>query len=160
MLTNVSERSSSWLRRVWIDHRCEVACDAQELYALLQDIPGWPSWTPGLSSVRPSGEGALEVGSRFTMVLGTRSWRKLALPCRVLAMQPDRIEWGGGAFGAVIRHRFELQAIDSQRTQLRHFEYATGFLAIVNRPFERMIYAHDRLWSDTIVEHFARAKAA
>jgi hypothetical protein len=146
---------SQFLRRTWIDHTCEVQTDAGTLHALLSDIDGWPSWTPGLHEIRRKSPGVARPGDRFRMVLTMPPLKKRTLPAEMYVNEPGRIEWGGGAGGAVIRHSFELTPLGPGRTQLRHVEYATSFLALFALPFERAIYRHDKGWSDAIVARFS-----
>lgn len=141
-------------RRTWIDHTCDVHASAETLYALLSDVDGWPSWTPGLREIKRGTRGFVGPGARFTMVLDHPRFGALKLPIVMYENQPLRMVWGGGGFGSIIRHSFELTAISTNRTRLHNVEYATGFLALLAFPLERFAYDHDFRWSETIRTRF------
>jgi hypothetical protein len=152
------ETSARGFRRIWIDHTADVAVSQSELYTLLSDLDNWPSWTPGLKAIRRKRETPLTPGARFMMVLEAQGLPfDLYLPCQLFISEPGWIEWGGGAVGSAIRHRFELTPLAPNKTRLRHVEYATNLLALITLPGERMAYAHDKRWSDAIVARFASA---
>lgn len=151
----MDETTAKGFRRIWIDYTVEVDASESELSALLSDIDAWPSWTPGLRAIKRKPDGAIGVGTRFTMVLDMKGLG-LPLPCQLFVKEPRRIEWGGGGLGSVIRHRFELTPIGAARTSLRHVEYATNLLALLTLPAEKGIHAHDRRWSNAIRARFAR----
>jgi hypothetical protein len=141
-------------RRTWIDHTSELAASAETVSALLSDMDGWPSWTPGLSAIRRK-KSPLAVGSKFGMVLRMKGTPPVYLPCEVTQLSPKVIEWGGGLGSSVIRHRFEIEAVGPTRCRVRHLEYATGVLALLARPIEKLAYAHDLGWSKAIERRFA-----
>jgi hypothetical protein len=141
-------------RRTWIDHTCDVHTSAETLYALLSDVDGWPSWTPGLRAIKRREQGFVGPGARFVMHLAHPKFGEVKLPTVMYENQPLRMEWGGGGFGSVIRHSMELTPIDADHTRLRHVEYATGLLALVTLPFEKFAYDHDFRWSETIRTRF------
>jgi hypothetical protein len=153
MPTYVDETARKGLVRTWIDDSFEVEAGADTLYALLSDIDGWPSWTPGLTAIKRKPGAALTPGGGFTMVLAPG----LRLPCKLYTREPGRIEWGGDLLGSVIRHRFELTALSPTRTRVKHVEYATNLLAVLTLPAEKGIYAHDKRWSKAIQKRFAQA---
>lgn len=138
-------------KRVWIDETVEIKTNASTLFALLKDFDGWPSWTRGLKAIQRNKDEPLVPGTRFTMVFGA-----LRLPCQVYEYGPERLEWGGGLPGSIVRHSFEITPIDGGRCRLRHQEYATGVLALLTLPLEKAIYAHDHRWTTTICERFSR----
>jgi len=153
-LPSTSEEASGF-RRTWIDHTSELASDADTVFALLRDIDGWPSWTPGLVALRRKGSAPVQVGTPFTMVLKAGGAPKTPLPCKVLKLAPLYIEWGGGFPGSMIQHRFEVTPLSSQRCKVRHVEYATGLLALITLPLEKLVYRHDLAWSRAIEKRFA-----
>jgi hypothetical protein len=140
--------------RVWADVRCEVAVDRDTLYALLSDIDAWPQWTPGLIAIRRRTSGFAGPGTRFQMVIDHPKFGELKTPNQVYVNEPGCIEWGGGALGAKIRHRFELEPAGPSRTRLRNYEYATNGLALL--PFGDFALAHNTRWCEVICERFAR----
>lgn len=142
-------------RDTWIDLETEVATDAATLYALLADIDGWPAWTPGLRAIRRRGQGPFVPGTRFVMVLAAPVIGGLPLPCELYENTPQRLEWGGGIPGSVIRHSLEITPAGPGRARLRHVEYATGLLALLTRPVARHTRAYDLRWSDAIAARFA-----
>ena len=153
-MPSTSEEASGF-RRTWIDHTSELAADADTVFALLRDIDGWPSWTPGLVALRRKGSTPIQVGTPFTLVLKSGAAPQIPLPCKVLKLSPLYIEWGGGFKGSMIQHRFEVTPVSSQRCKVRHVEYATGLLALVTLPIEKLAYRHDRAWSRAIEKRFA-----
>lgn len=153
-LPSTSEEPSGF-RRTWIDHTSELAASAETVFALLRDIDGWPSWTPGLVAIRRKDQGPIKVGTSFTMVLKAGSAPKTPLPCKVLKLAPLYIEWGGGFPGSMIQHRFEITPSSGLRCKVRHVEYATGLLALLTLPIERLAYRHDLAWSRAIERRFA-----
>lgn len=142
-------------RRTWIDHTSELAASAETVFALLRDIDNWPSWSPGLIALKRKDSGELRVGSRFVLVLKMKGAPKTSLPCKILKLQPNYIEWGGGFPGSMIRHRFEVSPITAQRARVRHVEYATGLLALLSLPVEKLAYRHDLAWSRALEKRFA-----
>jgi hypothetical protein len=146
------ETTAKGFKRIWIDYTVEVETSESELSTLLSDIDGWPTWTPGLRAIKRKTSGEFSVGTRFTMVLDPG----LPLPCQLYGKEPRRLEWGGGALGSVIRHRFELAPLGPNRTSLRHVEYATNLLALLTLPIEKGIHGHDRRWSNAIRARFAK----
>ncbi|MFT3921170.1 MAG: SRPBCC family protein [Myxococcales bacterium] len=153
----LDETTAKGFKRIWIDYTVEVDASEAELSALLSDIDHWPSWTPGLKAIKRKSNGDFGVGTHFVMVLEVKGLPGLPLPCELFVKEPRRIEWGGGALGSVIRHRFELTSLGPTRTSLRHVEYATNLLALVTLPAEKGIHGHDRRWSNAIRARFARA---
>lgn len=150
----LDERDSGGFQRTWIDETFELDAAQEAVFALLGDIDGWPRWSPGVRDVRRR-VGALAPGTRFALVLDAGPLPfGLSLPCVVFSLEPARIEWGGGAGSAKIRHRFELTPAGQGRTRVRHVEYATGALALISLPIERLAHAHDARWSRAIRRHF------
>ena len=141
--------------RVWIDETIELDAPEAEVQALVEDVAGWDTWTPGLREIRFRGDGPIKPRGRFTMILAMKPFPALWLPCVLFKSEPGYIEWGGGGLGSVIRHRFELTPLGDGRTALRHVEYATNFLALILLPFEKVAYNHDHGWSAAIRERFA-----
>lgn len=148
---------SEFYVRVWADVRCEVATDRDTLYALLSDLDGWPSWTPGLVAIQRRTQGFAAPGTRFRMVIAHPTLGTLRTPNRVYANGPECIEWGGGALGAKIRHAFHLETLGPRRTGLRNLEYATNGLALM--PFGAFALAHNRRWNEVICERFPGSSA-
>ncbi len=138
--------------RTWIDYTVDVTTQIDTVHALLADIDGWPSWTPGLIELRRA-RGPVAPGVRFKMVLAVPVLGAVAVPCELYVYEPTRTEWGGGFGSSIIRHRFELEVIDGG-TRVRQLEYASGVLALFARPFERGAHRHDRRWSDAIAARF------
>lgn len=120
--------------------------------ALLADIDGWPSWTPGLAELRRAA-GPIVPGVRFKMYFAVSGLPSIGVPCELYVYEPTRIEWGGGFGSSIIRHRFELEVIDGG-TRVRQLEYASGLLALFARPFERAAHQQDRRWSEAIAARF------
>ena len=144
-----------FFERTWIDYTVEVDTGRAALFELLRDIQGWPAFTPGLRRIKALGRGPIDVGSRFNMVIKIPGYPVIVFPCKVYELNQNRMEWGGGGWGSVIRHGFEMEALDEERTRLRHFEYATGLLALFCLPFEKAAYRYDRGWSEAIRQRFA-----
>lgn len=149
-----TSESSRGFRRTWIDHTSELSADADTVFALLSDIDNWPSWTPGLNAIKRK-RTPLAQGAAFTMVLKMPGAPTTPLPCKVLKLQPHYIEWGGGFPGSMIQHRFEVTPLSAQRCKVRHVEFATGLLALVTLPIEKLAYKHDLAWSRAIEKRFA-----
>jgi hypothetical protein len=142
-------------RRTWIDHTSELAASAETVSALLSDVDGWPSWTPGLLSIRRSRQTRLAEGGKFAMVLKPKGVPATYVPCQLLKLTPGLIEWGGGIGSSVIRHSFEIEALGPSRCRVRQLEYATGFLAVLTRPIEGIAHRHDLGWSRALEKRFA-----
>jgi hypothetical protein len=143
-------------KQVWIDLTSTIDTDIDTLYALLSDIENWPTWTPGLTSIRRFGKGFMGPGTFFLMTMEAPFIKRLVLPIRVIENNRDRIEWGGGALGSTIRHFLELKAVDAHTTSLRHVEYSTGLLCIGAWPAAGFARHHDMRWSDTIEARFKK----
>jgi hypothetical protein len=141
-------------RQTWIDHTSDISTDVDTLYALLSDIDRWPAWTPGLRFIKRFGKGFAKPGTFFLMTLDAPIVKRLVLPNVVYRNDRERIEWGGGALGSMIRHSMELTALDSRTTRLRHLEYSTGLLAIAAWPAANFAHQHDLRWSQAIEARF------
>lgn len=152
----MSYQESNGSRRLWIDHVSELGASAETVATLLRDIDGWPAWTPGLKAIRRKA-GPLRVGTSFLMVLQMAGTPTAYLPCKVVRLEPNFIEWGGGFLGGYIRHSFALEAIAAGRCRLRHVEYATGWLGFLTRPIEGIAHRHDKAWSLAIERRFPLA---
>lgn len=145
--------------RVWIDHTSKLNVGAETLHALLSDIDGWPTWTPGLLAIlRFNKSQKLRLGTPFMMLLKPQGAPPAPVPCFVLALTPNVIEWGGGIGSSVIRHRFEITETGPGRCELRQLEYATGLLAWITRPIEKIAGRHDLGWSLEIERKFGASK--
>lgn len=144
-------------RQTWIDHTSVIQTDIDTLYTLLSDIDNWPSWTPGLRSIKRFSRGFAAPGSFFLMTLDAPIIQRLVLPTVMYCNDRHRIEWGGGALGSAIRHFMELTALDGRTTRLRHVEYSTGLLCIGAFPAANFARKHDLRWSRTIEERFNQA---
>jgi uncharacterized protein YndB with AHSA1/START domain len=146
---------SRLLHRTWIDHSFDVAAPPARVFALMSDLDAWPRWVPDMASIwrrqRPVG-----IGTSFAMVLAFPWLRRVVLPCTVSRWEPELLEWGGGFPGSIVRHRFELQALPSGDTRVRHLEYATGLLALLFRPFEPFAHRFDSGWSQALSAALAR----
>jgi len=138
--------------RVWADVRCEVATDRDTLYALLSDIDGWPSWTPGILGIERRTPGFAAPGTGFRMVLKHPTFGTMRTGNHMYINGLDCMEWGGGALGAKIRHSFHLEPLGPQRTALRNYEYATNGLALM--PFGAFALAHNTRWNEVICARF------
>lgn len=159
-------QSNAAFERLWIDEAVAVGADLAAVHALLVDIDGWPSWVPGLRSLRRIGGprrrsrvvGApLRVGGRFGMFLSMPPLPAFWVPCQLFVSRPDFVEWGGRAPWSAIRHRFELTPLPGGRTHVRHVEYATGWLAAILVPFEGTFRRHDERWTAALAARFADA---
>lgn len=142
-------------RITWIDHTSEVAADSDTLYRLLADIDAWPSWTPGLKAIKRRGRGPIRVGEGFVMVLKPQGAPLAFVPCKLFALEPNFIEWGGGFGSGVIRHSFAWEPISEGRTRVRQLEYATGWLGLLTRPIAGIAHRHDLAWSRALERRFA-----
>ncbi len=143
-------------RRTWIDESVEIDADREQLFELLRNIDGWPDVVPGLQRILRPGSGPVGVGTRFVMVLKMNPRTPpIFLPCKVYELGPDRMEWGGGGFGSVIRHYIELEPLADGRTRMRQVEYATGLLALLTLPVEKAANRFDQGWFKGIRERFA-----
>jgi uncharacterized membrane protein len=143
-------------KQTWIDHTSVIQTDIDTLYALLADIDNWPTWTPGLRSIKRFKKGFAKPGSFFLMTLDAPIIKRLVLPNVVYQNERHRIEWGGGALGSSIRHFMALTALDDHTTRLRHVEYSTGLLCIAACPAASFARMHDMRWSQAIEARFNR----
>jgi hypothetical protein len=131
-------------RRTWIDHTVDVDASTGAVYDLLTDIDGWSTWTPGLVRVKRKASGPWAVGQRFTMYIKPASFHPpLPIPCETYELSPNRIVWGGGIPGSVIRHSFEIEPLGEHRSRVRQYEFATNLLAALTLIAEPGIYKHD-----------------
>lgn len=153
----MSEHTSSGYRRTWIDHTLDVEGSLADVAALLNDIDGWPRWTPGLTEIRRSKRnGPPRPGSKFTMMIKPASFHPpLPIPCELYKLEPNYIEWGGGIAGSKVRHSFELTALGPKLTRVRQLEFATNLLALLSRIAEPGIYKHDLRWQKALSAQFA-----
>ncbi len=147
-------------RRTWIDHTCQLDASLDTVSALLRDVDGWPDWSPGVVAITRKDSGPPTVGSKFSLRVQMPGSRAMSLPCKVYQWDRERLEWGGGMPGSVIRHSMELTSTGEHGCSLRHVEYATNLLALFCLLTEKSAYAHDRKWSDAIEARFARGPNA
>ncbi|HEX5658625.1 MAG TPA: SRPBCC family protein [Polyangiales bacterium] len=153
----MSEHTSRGFRRTWIDHTSDVPASIADVAALLHDIDGWPSWTPGLTEIRRNKKKPPAPGSKFTMMVKPASFHPpLPVPCMLTKLEPNYIEWGGGALGSIIRHSFELTQVSPDLTRVRQLEFATNVLAVATLIAEPGIYKHDLRWQNALGAHFAK----
>jgi hypothetical protein len=142
-------------RRTWIDHSTDIEASASEVFALLADIDGWPSWTPGLTRIK-RGRGKWAPGQRFTMYIKPASFHPpLPVPCETFEISPTRIVWGGGIPGSLIRHSFDISPLGDKRCRVRQVEYATNLLALLTLIAEPGIYKHDLRMQNALRDRFA-----
>src|SRR4051812_40803403 len=118
-MNNSKHQEATGFRRTWIDHTSELAASADSVFALLSDIDGWPSWTPGLPAIKRRGMGTPRVGSAFTMVIKPAGLPKTLVPCKLIALEPNFVEWGGGFGNPVIRHSFSVEPLSPLRCRVR-----------------------------------------
>ncbi|MDB4986733.1 MAG: hypothetical protein JWN04_1911 [Myxococcaceae bacterium] len=143
-------------RRTWIDHTVDVEASTGDVYDLLTDIDGWPSWTPGLTRIKRNGKGPWKVGQKFTMYIKPASFHPpLPVPCETFELSPGRIVWGGGIPGSVIRHSFEIGALGESRSRVRQLEFATNLLAVLALVAEPGIHKHDLRMQNALRDRFA-----
>ena len=152
----MTQKEPGGYRRTWIDHTNEIEGSAADVYALLADIDGWPSWTPGLTAIRRRASGKPQVGQRFTMMIKPASFHPpLPIPCVLYELGPQRIVWGGGGLGSVVRHSFEIEPLGPSRCRVRQFEYATNVLAVLAIVAQPGIYKHDLRMQNALRDRFA-----
>jgi len=142
------------VKRVWIDHSCTLGADLDTVSALLRDVDSWPDITPGLEAIVRDVSEPPAVGGGFRMRLDMKGVPRMTLPAQIFQWDRERIEWGGGVGGSLIRHSMELSEAGPASCTLRHVEYATGVLALLWWPLEHVAYRHDRGWSDALEAHF------
>ena len=142
-------------RRTWIDHTVDVAASPADVYALLADIDGWPNWTPGLARVKRNGTGAWQAGQKFKMYVKSGSLPPVVVPCETYEVSPQRIVWGGGLAGSVIRHSFEIAPLGANASRVRQLEFATNLLAVLTFVVEPLIYQHDLHMQNALRDKFA-----
>jgi Polyketide cyclase / dehydrase and lipid transport len=144
-------------RRTWIDHTVDVEASTGEVYDLLADIDGWPSWTPGLTAIKRKGKGRPAVGQRFTMYFKPAPFHPpLPVPCELYELSPQRIVWGGGIPGSLVRHSFEISELGANRSRVRQLEFATNLIAVLTLIAEPGIYKHDLRMQNALRDKFAR----
>jgi hypothetical protein len=152
---DVNQATQESARKTWIDHTSELSASAQAVYELLADIDGWPRWTPGLKAIRRRSQSPIRVGDSFGMVLKPKGAPIAYVPCKLFALEPHFIEWGGGIGAAVIRHSFALEPLAPNRTRVRQLEYATSWLGVLTAPIAGIANRHDMAWSRALEERFA-----
>jgi hypothetical protein len=148
--------TASGKRRIWIDHSSALGAPLEAVSALLHNIDAWPRWSPGLLAILRNKASVPRVGGVFVMIVRPEGAPIAPVPCTLLKLEPTLIEWGGGAGGSVIRHRFELEATGSATCRVRQLEYATGLLALLTRPIEKIARRHDLAWSHALERRFPR----
>ncbi|MDO9173414.1 MAG: hypothetical protein Q7V62_01335 [Actinomycetota bacterium] len=148
-------QSSAMFERLWIDETVEVDAEPTAIHALLIDIDRWPTWVPGLRSLRRVRTKPLRADRRFGMLLSMPPLPTFWVPCQLYVSRPDFIEWGGHGPRAAIRHRFELTPLPSGKTRVRHVEYSTNWLALILIPLEGVFRRHDERWTKALAAHFA-----
>jgi hypothetical protein len=154
----MTQKEAGGFRRTWIDHTLEIEGSADDVSALLLDIDGWPSWCPGLTAVKRKGTAKPKPGDRFTMMIKPASFHPpIPVPCELYEISPQRIVWGGGLPGSVVRHSFDIEALGVKRSRVRQYEYATNLLAVLALIAEPGIRKHDLRWQNALRDRFANS---
>jgi hypothetical protein len=120
------------------------------------DFPSWRAWMP--ASFRPlrGPSGALAVGDRLRLRIGTGPLPLLASATVVRVEQGREITWRGGVPGILVgEHSFYFEEGDAGGTRIRSEETWTGALASVDLVSRRVKVMAERIGREQL-EGFAR----
>ncbi len=144
---------------VYIDYVHELDAPAGELFALLEDIGGWPRWVRRIPFARQLSAGPWRVGTRIRF---KPDFAPAALSMTVFHYEKDRVVgWGLGRPGSLlgsIEHRFDFEPLGPLHTRVRHREIAEGPLAVMTRAMQPLVYRFNRDWADDLEREVAAAK--
>lgn len=137
-----------------IDHTNEIDAPVEEVFAVFEDIAGWPTWVSVLSEAAPLDTGPLRVGFRLQM---TPTDLGRPVKTKLLEYEKNRvIAWGLRSPLASLVHTFRFDPIGADRCRLRHTEFSENLLGIAAWLLRKKIYAYDRAWSEDFIKRFAR----
>ncbi len=138
-------------RFVYIDYTHELDVPASILFALLEDISGWPRWVRRIPWAEQLSDGPWRVGTRIRF---KPDFAPAALSMTVFHHEKDRtVGWGLGRPGSImgfIEHRFDFEPLGPARTRVRHREIAEGPLALLTWPMQPLVYRFNRDWADDL----------
>ena len=136
----------------FIDESWTIDASASDVFDLLVDVDGWPSWASAIKSSSRSGSGPLTPGEtiQFTPDLA------VPLPLRSTVRtveEPEELSWGVQIPGFDIEHRFRLNP-NGTSCELHQTETARGLLAPASLPFKSMLYGFDHQLGNDVRNHF------
>ena len=111
----------------------EIESTADEVWAVLTDIPSYPSWNPFVRHI----EGPLEVGVTLAVRIEPEDWNGMDITPKVLvADAPRELRWLGhlwvpGIFDG--EHSFTIEEVGPGRVRLVHAERFSGALVWLMR---------------------------
>lgn len=113
-----------------IEHEIEIDAPLQDVWDVLTAFDTYGEWNPYVLRL----EGDLEPGQPFALQITQANWAKpLTLHPTLVALDPTRgLAWHGTAVVTGFLetdHSLRLEAIDANRTRLRHAEEFRGWLA-------------------------------
>ncbi len=111
-----------------IETEIEIKAPAERVWALLIDLPSYPSWNPFVRSI----EGTLEAGRTLTVFIKPPGAKGMQFTPKVLAVEPNReLRWKGkllfpGIFDG--EHYFRIEVKPEGGLTFRQGETFSGVL--------------------------------
>jgi len=115
-----------------IQHSVTVPRPPERVWAVFQDLPGWPKWNPATPSATWLTEGQWRRGARMQLTLRLKG-RRMTVRSEVVTIEPNRrVTWVGRRLGVVERHSFTFEA-DGDGTRVTTVETFSGPLLFLVR---------------------------
>jgi hypothetical protein len=106
----------------------EIEAPVADVWTLLTDFERMPAWNPFITAI----SGTLAQGEKLSVRIAPPGKVPIWINAVILTMRPDvELRWLGRLFFKGVldgEHYFMLEALDENRTRLRHGEEFSGFL--------------------------------
>jgi len=135
------------------DFVTEIEAPAEVVFAKLQNLAVWPTWTRAIKKAWARSDGAWREGYKFTMKTMVAP---VPLPVTVYELEQNRlIGWGVRNPLLTLLHRMEIEPLGPERCRVRNHEFVEGPLAKpVGRLVAKRIDRLDRQWAADLAKSF------
>lgn len=137
------------------DFLTEIDAPAHVVFAKMQNLEAWPTWTRAIDKAWARSDGAWRPGFKFTMKTMVAP---VPLPVEVMQLAQDRlIGWGVSHPWLSLLHRMEFEPLGPDRCRVRNHEFVDGPLAkLVGKLVATRIDRLDRQWAADLAASFHR----
>lgn len=141
------------------DFVTEIEAPVEEVFAKMQDLEHWSTWTRAITKVWPRSEGDWRRGYKFSMKTMVAP---VPLPLEVEQLEQDRlIGWGASIPFVSVLHRIEFEPLGADRCRVRNHEFVEGpgpLAKLVGEVIAERIDRLDRQWAADLAASFDPAK--